>query len=153
LSAAGLDGFVVGGTTGEGAYLSTAEKGEVLGAIRNVIDSKQPICAAYIGPSTALVLEQIKALQSTGPDFIVAVTPYYLSMRQEDIIEHFRIISNAATSPLILCNIPGNTHNPISLETILELSQMGNIVGIKDPSGQFIDFCRGILSGSQSDFA
>ncbi|MCK5007685.1 MAG: dihydrodipicolinate synthase family protein [Spirochaetales bacterium] len=152
LSNAGVNGFFIGGTTAEGAYLSTEEKGEVFKVVRRVAEGRQFLCAAYIQPSTDAVLEQMRALESTGPDFIVAVTPYYLSMRQEDILEHYRRVAAAAPAPLILYNIPGNTHNPIALDTILELAEEKNVVGLKDSTGNFIGFSRGVLGDSPEGF-
>ena len=152
LSKAGVNGFFIGGTTAEGAYLSTEEKGEVFKVVRRVTEGRQFLCAAYIQPSTDAVLEQMRALESTEPDFVVAVTPYYLSMRQEDILEHYRRVAAAATAPLILYNIPGNTHNPIALETVLELAEEKNVVGIKDSTGNFIGFSRGVLGPSPDGF-
>ena len=107
LSEAGVHGFFIGGTTAEGAYLSTEEKGEVFKVVRRVTGGKQFLCAAYIQPSTAAVLGEMRALEASRPEFVVAVTPYYLSMRQEDILAHYRRIAAAAPAPLILYNIPG----------------------------------------------
>ena len=152
LSEGGVHGFFVGGTTAEGAYLSTDEKGEVFKVVRGVSEGKQFLCAAYIQPSTAAVLEQMRALEASEPDYVVAVTPYYLSMRQEDILEHFRQIAAAAPAPLIVYNIPGNTHNPIALETVLELAEEKNIAGIKDSTGNFIGFSRGVLGSAPAGF-
>jgi 4-hydroxy-tetrahydrodipicolinate synthase len=152
LAAAGVHGFFIGGTTAEGAYLSTEEKGEVFKVVRRVTEGRQFLCAAYIQPATDAVLEQMRALESTGPDFVVAVTPYYLSMRQEDILEHYRRVAAAATAPLILYNIPGNTHNPIALETVLELADEKNVVGIKDSTGNFTGFSRGVLGENPEGF-
>jgi 4-hydroxy-tetrahydrodipicolinate synthase len=148
LSEAGVHGFFIGGTTGEGAYLSTEEKGQLFKAVRQVIKAKQFLCAAYIQPCTEAVLEQMHALERTEPDYVVAVTPYYLAMRQEDILQHFRRIAAAAPAPLILYNIPANTHNPIALETVRELAEEKNIIGIKDSTGNFIEFSRGVLGGN-----
>ena len=152
LSEAGVHGFFVGGTTAEGAYLSTEEKREVFNVVRRVTGGKQLLCAAYIRPSTAEVLGEMHALEATAPDYVVAVTPYYLSMRQEDILEHFRRIAAVTPVPLILYNIPGNTHNPIELETVRELAREKNIAGIKDSTGNFIGFSRGVLGENPEGF-
>ncbi len=152
LSEGGVHGFFVGGTTAEGAYLSTDEKRELFKVVRGVTEGKQFLCAAYIQPSTAAVLEQMRALEASEPDYVVAVTPYYLSMRQEDILEHYRRVAAAAPAPLIVYNIPGNTHNPIALETVLELAEEENIAGIKDSTGNFIGFSRGVLGSSPAGF-
>ncbi len=152
LSEAGVNGFFIGGTTAEGAYLTTEEKGEILRVVRSVITNDQCLCAAYIQPSTRAVLEEMAALKSTEPDFIVAVTPYYLAMGQEDIKAHYRTIAKEASVPLLLYDIPGNTHNPIALETILELAEDANITGIKDSSGNFTPFSEGVLGDSPDGF-
>lgn len=152
LSQAGVNGFFIGGTTGEGAYLSTAEKREVFRTVKSIKAPDQILCAAYIQPSTASVCDEMKSLEDTEPDYVVAVTPYYLSMRQEDIIDHYRLIAHNTSVPLILYNIPGNTHNPISLGTISVLSEEDNIIGIKDSTGDFIQFSRGILENHAEGF-
>jgi 4-hydroxy-tetrahydrodipicolinate synthase len=152
LSEAGVHGFFIGGTTAEGAYLSTEEKGEIFKVVRRVSAGRQFLCAAYIQPCTAAVLEQMRALEASEPDYVVAVTPYYLSMRQEDILEHFRQVAAAAPAPLILYNIPGNTHNLIALETVQELAGEKNVAGIKDSTGNFIGFSRGVLGKNPEGF-
>jgi 4-hydroxy-tetrahydrodipicolinate synthase len=152
LSEGGVHGFFIGGTTAEGAYLSTEEKAEVFKVVRGVTAGRQFLCAAYIQPSTAAVLEQMRALEATEPDYVVAVTPYYLAMRQEDILEHYRTIAAAAPAPLIVYNIPGNTHNLIDLETVRKLAEEKNIVGIKDSTGNFIGFSRGVLGKNPDGF-
>ena len=153
LSDAGVHGFFIGGTTGEGAYLSTDEKREIFRVVRDVTQGRQLMCAAYIRSSTCMVLEEMKALETTEPDFIVAVTPYYMEMRQQDLVEHFEIIAREASAPLVLYNIPGNTHNPMKLETILGLSHEENIAGIKDSSGDFMQFSRGLLGDTPNGFS
>jgi 4-hydroxy-tetrahydrodipicolinate synthase len=152
LSEAGVHGFFVGGTTAEGAYLSTEEKGEVFKVVRAVTAGRQFLCAAYIQPYTGTVIEQMRALEANGPDYVVAVTPYYLAVGQEDILEHYRQVAAAAPAPLILYNIPGNTHNPIALETVQELAEEKNVVGIKDSTGNFIGFSRGVLGKNPPGF-
>jgi 4-hydroxy-tetrahydrodipicolinate synthase len=153
LSDAGVHGFFIGGTTGEGAYLSTDEKREIFRVVREITQGRQLMCAAYICPSTCMVLEEMKALEKTEPDFIVAVTPYYMGMRQQDLVEHFEIIAREAPAPLVLYNIPGNTHNPMKLETILGLATEKNIAGIKDSSGDFMQFSRGLLGDAPKGFS
>lgn len=153
LSEAGVDGFFICGTTAEGAYLDSEEKGEIFKVVRRVTQGRQFLCAAFIRPSTIEVLKEMSALGKNEPDYVVAVTPYYLSVRQEDIMAHYRTIAKDAPAPLILYNIPANTHNPITLETILELAGEKNIVGIKDSTGDFIQFSRGVLGDSQEGFS
>lgn len=153
LSTSGVHGFFVNGTTGEGAYLTTQEKIESYKLVKTVSEGKQFLCAACLQPSTELVLKEIQAFEPFEPDFIVATTPYYYAASQAVIKQHYQEIAQRATCPVIIYNIPSRTHNPVHLESIGELSSNENIAGIKDSSGDFIFFSRGIYTELQHDFA
>jgi 4-hydroxy-tetrahydrodipicolinate synthase len=152
LSSAGVHGFFVGGTTAEGAYLTSEEKAEAFRVVRGVSKGRQFLCTACIRPSTPEVLDEMRALARLEPDFVVAVTPYYMAVRQQDILEHYRVIAREAPAPLILYNIPSNTHNPIALETVLELAGEKNIAGVKDSTGEFMAFSRGVVGDHPEGF-
>jgi len=81
------------------------------------------------------------------------VTPYYYSTSQDIIIEHFKKIAHYSPVPLILYNIPQCTHNKIELNTVLELTKEKNIAGIKDSSGDFISFARGVHTSVPESFS
>jgi 4-hydroxy-tetrahydrodipicolinate synthase len=153
LSSAGVQGFFVNGTTAEGPYLTTVEKLEVFRSVKAVTQGQQFLCLACIQPSTAQVLEEMWAFQTPEPDFIVAVTPYYYAVSQEVIVQHYKEIARHSPAPVILYTIPACTHNPLTLESILELSLVENIVGVKDSSGDFIPFMRGVYTELSRDFA
>jgi 4-hydroxy-tetrahydrodipicolinate synthase len=93
-----------------------------------------------------MVMEEMKIYEKYEPDYLVAVTPYYYAVSQEVIIEHFKTIAHTSPIPLILYNIPQCTQNKVMLDTILELAMEENIAGVKDSSGDFISFSRGIYS-------
>lgn len=152
LAQADIRGVFVGGTTGEGAYLTGEEKLELLRLVKGLLPRDVALCAACIQPSTGQVIEEMRLLGQIGPDFVVAVAPYYLGVSQEAILEHFRRIAASAPAPLILYNIPQNTHNPMRLETILELAAEENVAAIKDSSGDFITFTRGVLTPTPGPF-
>jgi len=144
LISAGINGLFINGTTGEGAWLTNEEKLEVFKAVKEISKGKVFLCAACIQPSTEMVINEIRDFEKLEPDYIVAVTPYYYGVSQNVIIEHFRKIAQYSSIPLIIYNIPQCTHNKIELETILQLTKEKNIAGIKDSSGDFISFTRGI---------
>ncbi len=150
---AGVNGLFVCGTTGEGAYLTTAEKRDIFTAVREVTGTRVPLCLACIQPSTSQVLEELAALESLEPDFVVAVTPFYYGMPQEAILAHFRDIARRSPVPVILYNIPQCTHNPVAVETVLELAHAQNIAGVKDSSGDFVSFTRGLLASVPAHFS
>ena len=142
----GVNGLFVNGTTGEGAWLTLKEKEEAMKCVKEVSMGKVFICVACLQPSTGMVMEEMKIYEKYQPDYLVAVTPYYYAVSQEVIIEHFKTIAHASSIPLIIYNIPQCTHNKISLDTILELAMEENIAGVKDSSGDFISFSRGIYA-------
>ncbi len=153
LIGAGADGLFVNGTTGEGAWLDTREKADVLRAAREVARGRCFLAAACLQPATPQVLAEMEAMLELGPDFVVAVAPYYYALGQDAVAAHFREIARASPVPLILYNIPQCTHNPLTVETVLELAREPNIAGIKDSSGDFVSFCRGLAAGAPAGFS
>jgi len=153
LSSAGVDGVFINGTTGEGAWLTMEEKEQVFKFVKEISRGKVFLCAACLQPTTELVISEIKIYEKYEPDYIVAVTPYYYSVSQDIIIEHFKKIANFSSVPLILYNIPQCTHNKIELSTILKLAKEENIAGVKDSSGDFISFTRGMYAPVPESFS
>ncbi|MEW5816834.1 MAG: dihydrodipicolinate synthase family protein, partial [Spirochaetota bacterium] len=141
----GVHGFFVNGTTGEGLYLAKEERRLVLQTVKDVSKGRTFICAACIQPSTEQTIREIENIADIEPDFIVAVVPLYYAVSQSTIIHHFRQISKSSPNPLVLYNIPQCTGNRLELETVLELSELPNIAGIKDSSGDFSSFSRGMF--------
>ncbi len=150
---AGINGLFIGGTTGEGAYLTTAEKRDIFTAAREVVGGRVPLCLACIQPSTSQVLDELAALEDLEPDFVVAVTPFYYGMPQQAVLAHFLQIADRSPVPLVLYNIPQCTHNAIAVETVLELAHAKNIAGLKDSSGDFVSFTRGLLASVPPHFS
>jgi len=149
---AGVHGLFVTGTTGEGGHLTTEEKVEIFKKIKETADEATTLCAACIQPSTDMVLEEVRAIERLQPDYVVAVTPYYYDASQDDIVRHYQTIAQASSVPLLIYNIPSCTHNPIQLETIQRLAEVRNIGGVKDSTGNFVPFSRGLLSDFPDSF-
>lgn len=152
LASSGAHGFFVGGTTAEGAFLSTKQKRVIFETVKEVSNGRQFLCLAALQPSTPQVVTEMHLLEDLEPDFFVAVTPFYGMKDQQTIKDHFTILARESSVPLILYNIPGRTQSPMSVETVLELSHLDNIAGIKDSSGDFIFFSQGILEEYPDDF-
>lgn len=153
LVSSGINGLFVNGTTGEGAWLTMEEKEQVFKSVKEISKGKVFLCAACLQPSTEMVINEIRAFEKYEPDYIVAVTPYYYSVPQEVIMEHFKKIAHYSSVPLIIYNIPQCTHNKMELITILELAKEENIAGIKDSSGDFISFARGVYTPVPESFS
>jgi len=153
LSSAGVNGIFINGTTGEGAWLTTEEKVETFKLVKEVCGEKQFLCSACLQPSTELVIKEIEVFEKYEPDYIVVVAPYYYAVSQEVIAKHFQKIAQSSSVPIIIYNIPQCTHNKIELSTILELAKEENIAGIKDSSGDFISFTRGVYTPVPESFS
>ena len=153
LVSSGINGLFVNGTTGEGAWLTMEEKEQVFKSVKEISKGKVFLCAACLQPSTEMVINEIRAFEKYEPDYIVAVTPYYYSVSHEAIMEHFKKIAHYSSVPLILYNIPQCTHNKMELITILELAKEEKIAGIKDSSGDFISFTRGVYTPVPESFS
>lgn len=149
----GIDGFIIGGTTSEGAYLTAEERKDIIRVAKDLSQGKHTLFAAVLRPHTEQVIAELGDLLPLEPDFVAAVTPYYYSVKQDAIVEHYTRIADYVAVPMILYNIPQNTHNPIALETILRLAKHPNIVGIKDSSGDFMTVSRGMVRTENEQFA
>jgi len=150
---AGVDGLFMAGTTAEGIFLTTEQKRDVFTLAREIAGPKLTVCLVALRPSTEDVVHEMEAIASVEPDYVAAVTPLYYGASQQAIANHFRRILDAAPAPFILYNIPQNTHNVISTETILELSEDDRVVGVKDSSGNFVEYTRGVLGNRSPGFA
>ena len=153
LSKAGVHGFLVNGTTGEGPFLSRDEKRRTFEVTRRVSRGKQFLCLACIQPSTELTLDEILAFESLRPNFVVVTAPFYFTVSQKEIVHHFEKIAEHSPFPLIAYNIPQRTFNKMNDETMLEIASMEKVVGLKDSSGDFVTFSRVVRSGGKKGFA
>ncbi len=152
LASSGAHGFLIGGTTAEGAFLSTEQKRRIFKTVKEVSRGRQFLYLAALQPSTPQVVKEIHQMEDLEPDYFVAVTPYYGEKDQETIKGHYTMLASESPVPLILYNIPGRTQSPMTVETVLELSRVENVAGIKDSSGDFMFFARGFLEDYPEDF-
>lgn len=150
---AGVDGIFVNGTTGEGAVLSVDEKAEIMRKVAEVADGRTTLYGVCLQPSTDAVVAEVKLMADLGASYVAAVPPYYYPPSQDAILTHFTRIADSSPVPVIMYNIPQNTHAPMSVDTVLTLSKHPNIAGIKDSSGNFADFNRILLCTDPEEFA
>lgn len=153
LKEAGVQGIFACGGTGEGAYLTSEEKRDVFDCVRSVLGKELFICLALINSNTTAVLRELEYLKDCDADFIVSTTPFYHGADQEVILDHYRQVAACAPAPVLVYNIPSATYNPIDLNTINTLSRLDNVAGVKDSSGDFCQFSRGLFAGKSPDFA
>jgi 4-hydroxy-tetrahydrodipicolinate synthase len=133
--AEGTDGIVIVGTTGESATVSVAEHCELIRFTVEHARGRIPIIAGTGGNSTVEAIRLTESAKEYGADAALVVVPYYNRPTQEGMYQHFKAIAEAVDLPIILYNVPGRTVADMSNETVLRLSAISNIVGIKDATG------------------
>jgi 4-hydroxy-tetrahydrodipicolinate synthase len=131
----GSNGLVAVGTTGESPTLSHEEHRQVVEVVVKTASGQIPIIAGAGSNSTSESLDLIKFAEKIGADGALVVTPYYNKPNQRGLKTHFAALSNYSDIPIIIYNIPGRSVIDMSVETMAELSQLENIVGVKDATG------------------
>ena len=133
--AEGTDAIVIVGTTGESATVSVAEHCELIRFTVEHAKGRIPIIAGTGGNSTVEAIKLTEAAKEYGAHAALVVVPYYNRPSQEGMYQHFKTIAEAVDLPIILYNVPGRTVADMSNETVVRLSAIPNIVGIKDATG------------------
>ena len=151
LIANGTDGLVVAGTTGESATLSTDEKIELFKLVVEAAAGRVPVIAGTGTNSTKATIELTKQAEACGVDGIMLVNPYYNKPSQEGLYQHYKAGAEATKLPVMLYNIPGRTAVNMTPETIIRLSEVDNIVCVKEASAD-LDAMTQIISGTPDDF-
>lgn len=131
----GISGIVANGTTGESPVFSEAEFEALAHKTVEYTNNRVPAFFGVGGNYTKEVIHKIKIAEKAGVQGILSVSPYYNRPDQRGIYEHFKMISENTSLPIILYNIPYRTGRNMENDTILRLAELKNIVGIKDASG------------------
>lgn len=157
--AGGVDGLVACGTTGETATLTDDEYELVVGTVIDAARGRVPVTAGVGSNSTAKTLKTTKQACGLGADAVLVVTPYYNKPTQAGMAEHFRLVADASSKPVILYNVPGRTGVNLLPATVAELAKHGNIVALKEAAGsleqvmetvRLTDFAFAVLSGEDA---
>jgi len=148
----GTDGIVVVGTTGESPTVNYEEHHILISTAVKHTAGRIPVIAGTGANSTTEAIDLSSYAKDAGANASLSVVPYYNKPSQEGLYQHFRAVAEAVDIPQILYNVPSRTVADIANETVLRLSQIPNVVGIKDATG---DMGRGfdLLSKSPQDFA
>lgn len=151
LIANGSDGLVVAGTTGESPTLTIEEKVDLFKFVVEVAAGRVPIIAGTGSNNTRASISLTKQAEEAKVDGILLVAPYYNKPSQEGLFQHFEAIAESTALPVMLYNIPGRSVVNISVETIVRLSKINNIVAVKEASGN-LDAMADIISQTPNDF-
>jgi 4-hydroxy-tetrahydrodipicolinate synthase len=147
----GSDGLVVCGTTGESPTLSRSEKLGLFAEIKSAVGGRGTILAGTGNYDTRESQELTKEAEKIGVDACLLVVPYYNRPTQQGLWEHFKAVAQSTALPCIIYNVPSRTVTNLAAETLIKLSQIDNIIGVKEASGNFGQIAE-IIQGTREDF-
>lgn len=150
--AAGTDGIVIVGTTGESPTVDVDEHCLLIQTTVEHVAKRVPVIAGTGANSTAEAIALTAQAQRLGADACLLVAPYYNKPSQEGLYQHFKAVAEAVAIPQILYNVPGRTGCDLTNDTVVRLAQVPNIVGIKDATGG-IERGTDLLLRVPADFA
>ena len=139
----GTNGLVPAGTTGESPTLSHTEHEKVIELCINETKGKIPVIAGTGSNSTDEAISLTTHAEKVGADGALVVTPYYNKPTQEGLYLHYKKIAESTNLPIIIYNIPSRSIVDMSIETMIELSKIKNIIGVKDATN---DLFRPLLT-------
>ena len=146
----GNDGVVVAGTTGESPTISYDEQRDLITAIREAIPGASLVAGAGSNDTRTSVKNTEMATEA-GADGILSVAPYYNKPSQAGLLDHFRASAAATDLPVMLYDVPGRTSRKVATETIVTLSEVDNIVALKDAAADPAETAS-LLAQVPSDF-
>ncbi len=141
----GSNGLVPCGTTGESPTLSHEEHKKIIEETIRINDRRLPIIAGTGSNNTEEAIDYTKHAESVGANAALVVTPYYNKPTQKGLYTHFKTIAQSVKLPIIIYNIPGRSVVDMSIDTMIQLSKIHNIIGVKDATN---DLFRPLLTAA-----
>jgi 4-hydroxy-tetrahydrodipicolinate synthase len=128
----GVDGLLAAGTTGESATITSDEQKRLIDILVDEVNGRVATFAGAGSNSTRETLSLVKHAHDAGTDFALVITPYYNKPQEHGLIKHYTKINDTVDIPIVLYNVPSRTGTDMSVESILEVAKLNNIVGIKE---------------------
>jgi 4-hydroxy-tetrahydrodipicolinate synthase len=147
----GSDGILLSGTTGESPTLTRDEEMKLYTQVKAAVGDTGAVIAGTGSNSTAEAIEATGAAEKIGVDGCLLVVPYYNKPSQDGLYQHFKTIAESTRLPCILYNVPSRTVVSLASETVIKLSQIDNIVGIKEASANLEEIGK-IIKGARKGF-
>ena len=147
----GSEGVLVVGTTGESPTLIRDEELQLFSEVKSAVGDRGAVIANTGSNSTAEALATTKRAERIGVDACLLVVPYYNKPTQEGLYQHFKTVAQGTSLPCILYNVPSRTVVSLSADTVIRLSQIDNIIGIKEASGNLEQVAK-IIGGAKGGF-
>lgn len=136
LAERGIEGFVIGGSNGEGPYLEPGERGRLLKTGRR---RKAHFMVGITAESTRNALSQVAEATDAGADTLLVLTPTTLTRGRDDaVVDYFRAVAESTKTPVLLYSVPNVTGYSLPIDLVAQLSRHSNIIGMKDSSGDVV---------------
>lgn len=148
----GTDAIIICGTTGESSTLSEEEKKSIIKFTIDTVNKRVPVIAGTGSNNTESTINLSKYAQFQGADGLLIVTPYYNKCTQTGLFMHYEKIASNTSLPIILYNVPSRTCVNIEPQTVIKLSKIPNIIGIKEASSNISQIAN-IISNTSNDFS
>ncbi|WLT05795.1 4-hydroxy-tetrahydrodipicolinate synthase [Gilliamella apis] len=153
LIANGVQGIFVLGTNGEFHVIENDMKIKFAKKVVDIVAKRVPVYAGAGGNSTDEVIKLGKQMIAVGVDALSVITPYFVSLKENELYNHYKMIAENLAIPIVLYNIPKNTGINLSFELVSKLSKISNIIGIKDSSGDINNIAGYIDNTSRNEFS
>lgn len=147
----GVDYVVTLGTTGETPTLDKTEKIDIINFTSEKIGGRVPMVVGIGGNNTASLVKDLESFPLDKTIAILSASPYYSKPSQEGLFQHYKALAGATSKPILLYNVPARTGRNLTAETILRLSEIDNIAGLKEAGGDMAQ-CMQILRDRHQDF-
>lgn len=148
----GSNGLIAVGTTGESPTVDVEEHIEIIRTVVEHAAGRVPVIAGTGANSTREAIHLSQRAKSVGADFGLSVVPYYNKPTQEGLFQHFKAIAEQGGLPTLLYNVPGRTVADMHNDTVVRLSSIPGIVGIKDATGN-LERAADLVARLPKDFA
>ncbi len=132
-----VNGLVICASTGEGTLLTNEERTNIIKFAVQKINNKMPVLVGCSSCSTNEAIKNINIAKDLGASGVLVTAPYYIKPNQESIINHFEMVSNNTSLPIIVYNIPSRVSVNLELDTLRQIFQLKNIVALKDATKNF----------------
>lgn len=153
LIGAGVDGLFACGSSAEIALLDDGQREQVIATLVDTAAGRVPVVVGAIDSGTRRTIGHARRATSLGAAAVVVTAPYYVDTHDSEVLEHFRAVANAIDVPVIAYDIPSTVHRAIPAAVTIELARERTIVGIKDSSGNVINFRRVLVETEELDFS
>ncbi|MPZ22989.1 MAG: 4-hydroxy-tetrahydrodipicolinate synthase [Dehalococcoidia bacterium] len=150
LVGSGTESLVIAGTTGESPTLSHAEKLDLFAAVKDAVGDRAAVVAGTGNYDTRESAELTAAAERSADAFLLTV-PYYNKPPQEGLYQHFKAIAAVTVKPCVLYNVPSRTALNMTAETTIRLSDIENIAGVKEASGDLSQVSK-VIAGARAGF-